>query len=63
MNSTALDLNAIEAAALRDGTIPARQAHALIAEVRLLRQRLAAAERGEVAPEIGPEDAGWASVG
>jgi hypothetical protein len=64
MNSTALDLNAIEAAALHDGTVPAAQAHALIAEVRLLRQQLAASERGEPVPEkLGPEEAGWASVG
>lgn len=64
MSDPRLDLDAIEAGALRDGSIPASQAHALVTEVRLLRQQLAALDRREKAPADGePEEAGWASVG
>ena len=63
MDDTVLDLNAIEATALHAGTIPAKQAHALIAEVRRLRQLVPAPEGRASEPAPGPEEAGWASVG
>ena len=64
MSDPRLDLDAIEARALRDGTIPAQQAHALVAEVRQLRQQLAALDLREREPADGePEEAGWASIG
>lgn len=64
MSDPRIDLDAIDAAALRDGTIPAQQAHALVAELRLLRAQVDALDlRPGSAPSGEPEEAGWASIG
>ncbi len=64
MSDSRIDLDAIDAAALRDGTIPAQQAHALVAELRHLRARLDALNLRETVPtEPEPEEAGWAPIG
>jgi hypothetical protein len=64
MSDPRIDLDAIDAAALRDGTIPAQQAHALVAELRHLRAQIDALDLRESSGERGePEEAGWASIG
>ncbi|MFN8157618.1 MAG: hypothetical protein U0R68_09375 [Candidatus Nanopelagicales bacterium] len=64
MSDSRLDLDAIDAAALRDGTIPAQQAHALVAELRHLRAQVDALDLRESGSTSGePEEAGWASIG
>jgi hypothetical protein len=64
MSDSRLDLDAIDAAALRDGTIPAQQAHALVAELRHLRAQVDALDLRQASTTSGePEEAGWASIG
>lgn len=64
MSDPRLDLDAIDAAALRDGTIPAQQAHALVAELRHLRAQVDASDlRERTSDGSEPEEAGWASIG
>ncbi|MFN8148611.1 MAG: hypothetical protein U0R76_14250 [Candidatus Nanopelagicales bacterium] len=64
MSDSRIDLDQIEKTALRDGVIPAQQAHALVAELRRLRAEVDALDLREPAPaEAQPEEAGWAPIG
>jgi hypothetical protein len=64
MSDSRIDLDQIEKTALRDGTIPAQQAHAMVAELRHLRAQVDALDLREGADAAAePEEAGWAPIG
>jgi len=68
MSDSRIDLDAIDAAALRDGTIPAQQAHALVAIPGGIVEPYVVAPTGErwqgpalmgLAVPIGPAPSNW----